>query len=150
MTDTSEIWGEEHRRIGHWEHLVAGPGIANRARLALGDFPDSKLRNFKDFTARDVFNLADEDLLAEKIVLDTARLIGLGLANIVSLLNPEMIILGGSIGQYQGERMIPEMVKVITDWAQPISARDIQIKASKLGSDAGLLGAAYSIYKRPY
>ena len=148
MTGSAEIWGEEYRRIGHWEHLVAGPGITSRARLALADFPSSKLHTVKDLTAREVFEMAESDPLAAKIVLETAQLIGLGLANIVSLLNPEQIIIGGSIGQYQGERMIPEIKKVIADWAQPVSGRNINIQASQLGSDAGLLGAAYSVYKR--
>ena len=148
LTDSAEIWGEEYRKIGHWEHLVAGPGIAARARLALGDYPVSKLQNMENFTAREVFELADTDPLAGKVVLETARLIGLGLANIVSLLNPERIIIGGSVGQHQGERMIPEIKKVITDWAQPISGKDMDIRASHLGSTAGLLGAAYSVYKR--
>ena len=148
MTGSAEIWGEEYRRIGHWEHLVAGPGITTRARLGLADFPLSKLHTVKELTAREVFELADSDPLAAKIVLETARLIGLGLANIVSLLNPEQIIIGGSIGQYQGERMIPEIKKVIADWAQPVSGENINIQASQLGSDAGLLGAAYSVYKR--
>ena len=43
MTGSAEIWGEEYRRIGHWEHLVAGPGITSRARAGIGRFSFIKI-----------------------------------------------------------------------------------------------------------
>jgi glucokinase len=68
-------------------------------------------------------------------------------ANIVSLVNPEIVILGGSVGR-QGDLLIPHVQAMVRRWAQPASASSVVIKSSQLGADAGLLGAAYAVLER--
>jgi predicted NBD/HSP70 family sugar kinase len=94
-------------------------------------------------TARDVFAAAqDGDELAQRIVDQTADLIGLGVANIISLVNPELVILGGSVGAQPA--LLPRVRETVRDWAQPVSAAAVQIVSSTLATDAALLGAAYA------
>lgn len=150
-TDATRV-DERGRSLGHWEALAAGPGMVRRAQALLGQYPDSPLaQQSGSLSARDVFD-ADSagDLLAARVVDETADLLGLGIANIVSLLNPEIVVLGGGIGAQRGERLIPRIREVVRRWAQPVSAESVVIASSTLGTDGGLLGAAYAVLNRIY
>ena len=65
----------------------------------------------------------------------------MGVANIVSILNPEMIVLGGGVMQ-AGDLFLDSIKRVMAEWAQPVAARQVRIEMTQLGEDAGLLGAA--------
>jgi glucokinase len=139
------------RALGYWEARTAGPGIARRAMelLATGQYSDSALATASaPITSREVFSAAGQgDRLAKTICNEIADLLGSGIANIVSLVNPEVIILGGSVGSNAGF-MIPRIHEVVNTWAQPVSGRAVQIFVSTLAGDAGLLGAAYGAMLR--
>jgi glucokinase len=99
-------------------------------------------------TAVDIFRAAEEqDFFAMQILERLASWLGLGIANIVSLVNPEVVILGGGVGS-QCERLLPSIQETVRRWAQPISARDVHIKISPLGGQAGLFGAGYAAWLR--
>lgn len=139
------------RSLGYWEARTAGPGIARRAQelLAAGQYPGSVLENCKPaLTSKDVFTAAEQgDLLAKTVCNEIADLLGSGIANIISLVNPEIIILGGSVGANAGF-LIPRIYEVANTWAQPVSVRAVKIVPSTLAGEAGLLGAAYGALLR--
>jgi glucokinase len=148
LTENAERMDPYGQSIGHWESLAAGPGIARRAQALLKDYPDSSLHQLEALTARQIFEAARRsDPLAQQVVEQTASLLGLGVANIISLVNPEIVILGGSIGR-QDDLLLPRLRQVVLRWAQPASARSVSIVASQLGADAGLYGAAYAVLAR--
>lgn len=131
--------------LGHWESLAGGPGIAQLTIQLLPSFSDSELNSISmnEITARHVFDSARRgDKLGVYVVQKTAQLIGLGVANVISLVNPQLVVLGGSIG-CQPE-LLPEIRKIASRWAQPVSAESTKIITSQLGADAGLYGAAYA------
>lgn len=138
---------------GQWEAIAAGPAIARRARRALSQEPEpgrssSALAGVSPLQAQHVFDAARQgDRLAAGVVHESARLIGLGVANVVSLVNPQIVILGGSIG-CQGDLLLPVVRHVVTACAQPASAADLPIISSRLGAEASLLGAAYAALLR--
>lgn len=133
---------------GHWESLVSGPAIARRAGELLGDYPGSALQAVAPLTAQAVFAQARRnDPLARRVVDETAGMIGIGVANVVSLVNPEVVVLGGGVGS-QGDVLLPRVRAVVRRWAQPISAASAKITCSRLGAEAGLLGAAYAALER--
>lgn len=135
--------------IGHWESLAAGPGIARRAADLLPDYPSSSLQSLSldELTARRIFACARQnDELSLRVVNETARLIGLGVANVVSLVNPEIVVLGGSVGRQP--ELLPVVKQVVRQWAQPASASSVKIVASALGAEAGLYGAAHAAWTR--
>lgn len=145
LTTDSKANDPRGQSIGHWESLAAGPGIAQLAINMLPDFPNSELNSVSknELTARHIFEYARSgDELARHIIQQTAQIIGLGVANVISLANPQIVVLGGSIG-CQPE-LLSEIQKVASRWAQPVSASSTRILASQLGSDAGLYGAAYA------
>lgn len=135
--------------IGHWESMAAGPGIARRTLALLPSYPASSLNGYAAdrLTARQVFEAARRgDALGAQVVRETAERIGLGVANVFSLVNPEIVILGGSVGRQP--ELLPGVRDVVRRWAQPASAANVQIASSQTGSDAGLYGAAYSVLLR--
>ncbi|MDH2429905.1 ROK family protein [Sphaerisporangium sp. TRM90804] len=75
-------------------------------------------------------------------VAETATYLGVGLANLVNLLNPERIVIGGWVGLMLGERLLPEILQAAAEnsLAQPYAATSIVL--GRLGPDAVALGAA--------
>ena len=135
--------------IGFWEATAAGPGLALQAQADLPLHPDSLLTNLShSLTAKDIFTAAEQhDRFATDLLEHLAGQLGLGIANIVSLVNPEVVILGGGVGS-QCAWLLPSIQEIVQRWAQPISARAVQLKISPLGGQAGLLGAAYAAWLR--
>jgi glucokinase len=130
-----------------WESLAAGPGIARRTIEGLDAGRPSRLSR-QGLTAEQVFDAARAgDVFAQEIVSQTARIIGIGVANIVSLVNPELVILGGGVGT-QADLILEPVRSLVRTQAQPISGRSVRVEVSQLGEDAGLLGAAYTALER--
>ena len=90
----------------------------------------------------EVIKAADAgDARAGDAVDTAARWLGLGLRPVFALFNPEMVVLGGLLSQVWTARR--EIVLDGLDPANLISARDaLDIRPSRLGDDASLLGAA--------
>jgi glucokinase len=151
LTTDAALRDERAQSVGYWESLAAGPGLALYANAQLDLHPGSILNQLsqKDtLTAIHVFSAAEQgDFLALQLLDQLADWLGLGLANIVSLVNPEVVILGGGMGS-QCESLLPRIHQVILRWAQPISARSVKLKVSTLGARAGLMGAAYAAVLR--
>ncbi|MFA6618149.1 MAG: ROK family protein [Candidatus Neomarinimicrobiota bacterium] len=133
---------ESYGRCGHLEYYASGKGIALRAyKMALECKDYDSLLVKEDLNVQDVFNAYKyEDPIAVK-VLDTAvKYWGVSIANLISIFNPNKVILGGSVfgpaTQFK-QRIYAEAAK----WAQPISMQDASLVLSKLGNQAGLLGA---------
>ncbi|MFG1874626.1 ROK family protein [Sphaerisporangium sp. NPDC049003] len=76
------------------------------------------------------------------VVEETVGYLGVGLANLINLLNPERIIIGGWVGLLLGETLLPEIRAVVAEnsLAQPYAASSLVL--GRLGPDAVALGAA--------
>jgi glucokinase len=133
--------------LDHWENLAAGPAIAQRAQRLIRVGQPSMMEA-EALTAKTVFDAARAgDAIAKQVIEETAALIGQGIASVISLANPEIVVLGGSVGR-QGDLLLEIVQENVRRWAQPISARDVAIVSSTLGEEAGLLGAAYAAVLR--
>lgn len=151
LTTDANLDDPRAHSIGFWESLAAGPGLVLYTQSLLNHCQDSilwDLHQADTLTPAHVFEAAKKgDALALEVVTEFAGWLGLGIANAVSLINPEVVILGGGIGA-QCEFLLQRISEVVRRWAQPISAKSVAITTSKLGADAGLLGAAYSAILR--
>ncbi len=81
------------------------------------------------------------DASALGLVEEGASYIGMGIANIISTLNPEIVVLGGGLFQ-SGKWLLDLVQKQAMRWAQPFAAERVRIELSSLGEGAGLCGAA--------
>ena len=118
---------EIYHQMGCWEAEAAGPALARRLGAT---------------SAAEAVALAREgDAAAKRAVEESALYLGMGIANIVSILNPEMIVLGGGLMQ-AADLFLEPVRRVVVQWAQPVAASQVRIEVTQLGEDAGLLGAA--------
>ncbi|HEY8548933.1 MAG TPA: ROK family protein [Vicinamibacterales bacterium] len=123
-----ETWREAYRLCGCWEAESAGPAMARR----LG----------ADDAAAVVQAARSGDAAAHAVLTHAARFSGMGIANLISVLNPEAVVLGGGVIQGAGDLLLPPIRAEVARWAQPIAAARCRIEITHLGEDAGLLGAA--------
>jgi glucokinase len=129
---------------GGFESHASGAGIARVARELLDAELEyqGKMRALApaQVTARDVFDaFAAGDGLATRVVANAVECWGMVVANLVSLFDPEIVVLGGGVfGPAAGqlERIIAEA----RQWAQPVSFAQVKVCVSTLGPEACLLG----------
>jgi N-acetylglucosamine repressor len=84
----------------------------------------------------------ENDLLAFRVLNDSAEHIGVALADVVNLLNPSVVIFGGPLFQGNPRLMLDSIQRVIRQRALEKSANEVQLVVSTLGADAPALGAA--------
>jgi glucokinase len=77
---------------------------------------------------------------AQRFWKDTAVHIGNGLSNVVNLLNPQAVVLGGGISK-SFDLMIDTIEKTVQMRAMDAPASIVKIKKAQLGDDAGIIGA---------
>lgn len=141
----SRPFNDEYFHCGCFEYHASGEGIAKIVRKSLKETKDysGELCSIPiaKITSLDVFNAYENnDPLAKKIIETGIQFWGMAVANLVSLFNPEKIILGGGVFG-PGTKLIPAIKTEAAKWAQPISIKQVSIEASALGSDAGVYGA---------
>lgn len=93
-------------------------------------------------TAPDVFAAAAEgDFLADQLVEETAYYLGVGVTNVLHLLNPEAVVLGGGMIA-AGDGFLDKIRGYVRELAFPVPAERTRLCYAELGSDAGVIGAA--------
>jgi glucokinase len=142
----SSEFNKRYSEIGCFEAEASGNSVARKARELIEAGESSLLtgmvkRKIDSITAETVVEAAQKnDPIAKKVIDSAVRFLGMGIANIVSILNPEIVVLGG--GLFQAEQVFLEPVrKEFRRWAQPLAAQKVRIELSSLGEDAGLYGA---------
>jgi glucokinase len=135
----------EYAAMGSFEAEASGNSVARKARARLEQGRPSSMLGLaggriEDVTAEVVAEAARRsDSLALEIVAETVTYLAMGIANIVSILNPEVVVVGG--GLFQAADVFLEPVRLEFErWAQPLAARAVRIELSALGEDAGLYG----------
>jgi glucokinase len=129
---------------GELESLAAGPGIANAARNRLQEGETSSLSQFdsSSITAHEVVAAAREgDRMALDIFHHAGRLLGFGVANMVSLFDPEIVIIAGGMAG-AADLYLDSLREAMLERAQPLAARQVKLVVSKLGDRANLFGCA--------
>ncbi len=81
------------------------------------------------------------DALALKSTHETCRWIGRAVANLISILNPNSVVIGGSVGLLL-KPFLDEIREEAQPWAMPVSSRQCSIVIANLGDRAVLIGAA--------
>jgi glucokinase len=116
-----------YQEMGCFEAEAAGPAVARRGNAA---------------SAEDVVRAARAgDGGAIAAINETAEYLGMGIANIISVLNPEIVILGGGLME-AADLFLPAIKQGVVKCAQPVAAQQVRIEVTSLGGDAGLCGAA--------
>ncbi len=127
---------------GCLEVYASATAIVRMAREERLHYPNSIVRQGDDLTAREVYAAGIEgDELAKEVFRRMGVYLGVGLANLINLLNPEIIILGG--GVVDGWKLFEKhMREEVAQRAFSLPAARVEIARAECGDDAGLLGAA--------
>jgi glucokinase len=138
---------DDYRRLGGLEAEIASAGIVRRFvwRIKSGDqsvVADRVKGDFSKITANDILQASrDGDGVSISVVRDTARYIGMAVANLATLIDPETVVLGGVIAE-SGDVML-EAVKVECNRRlHPKQQELLHVVLSTLGHDAVAIGAA--------
>lgn len=123
---TDPAWSPQGT-LGCWESQSAAPSLARRAGLRDGKAVTDAARQ--------------GDPAAQRAVAEAAEALAMGIANLISVLNPQVVVLGGGLMQ-ASDLFLEPIRQAVPRWAQPIAARQCRIVPSALGNDAGLFGAA--------
>ena len=82
------------------------------------------------------------DKFVSKVVEQAAEYIGIGVANLVNILGPDVVVLGGGVMEALADEMTAIILKTAKDHAMPGTMKNVEIMVSKLGDSAGITGAA--------
>lgn len=124
------------------EAYVGAPGIMLNLR-EIG--PSSPLLHPDDQTATiDALarGVEERDPVALKVVQETARYIGAGIANLVNVLNPEVVVLSSWVARRLGEPLLREVREAVGRHALPRPMAATEIVLSAIPTDPACLGAA--------
>lgn len=81
------------------------------------------------------------DALALKVIDETCRWIGRGAANLISILNPDAVVIGGELGLAL-KPFFDQIREEARQWASPETYKQCRIVSATLGEKASVLGAA--------
>lgn len=82
------------------------------------------------------------DKFIEKVIEEAAEYAGIGVANLINILNPEIVVVGGGLIEALENEIMPTLIKSAKEHVMAGTMEGIKIEASKLGDHAGITGAA--------
>ncbi len=132
---------------GCWETSVAQDAVLERIRTRLAARRDSLIPRLMaeqglPLTLSVVIQAADaSDAEAIEALTETGSLLGLGVANLISIFNPEMIVIGGPLSA-AGKYLLPAIKEAAGRTVLPEIYQQVQILLSAFGPDASVVGAA--------
>jgi glucokinase len=106
----------------------------------IGDIINGDMMNLHAGTIEEAYSLGDECCVS--VWREVIEYLGTGIASLVNLLNPEIIVLGGGV-IYGTKHLIDDMKVVLNKRAMRDSLKDLRIEKAKLGEESALLGVSY-------
>ncbi|MEB0263278.1 MULTISPECIES: ROK family transcriptional regulator [unclassified Mucilaginibacter] len=102
----------------------------------------------EEIQMEDVIKAANnDDVLAIELIAEIGGNIGRGIALLINIFNPELVILGGSLAQ-TGEYIRLPIKSAINKYSLSLVNNDTQLRLSQLGKHAGIIGACLLVRKR--
>lgn len=135
---------------GCWEALASGTAIARRAQERIQEGESSMLATdpgLAGITAVEVARAAREgDRLAREVLEEAFSYIGLGVANLVNIFDPERVVLGGGLTAI-GDPLFAAVRRTIAERVLPGPGREVAVVPAALGKRAGVIGAALLLFE---
>jgi len=131
---------------GCWEALASGTALEREAKAKIAEgvktsIPKYAKESGNKITAKGIYLAAqDGDRLAKELIEQLGYYLGVGLANLVNIFNPQLVVIGGGVSR-MGEMLLEPARKTIRECAFELSAKAARVEISSLGYDAGPLGA---------
>uniref|UniRef100_UPI0040268E91 ROK family protein n=1 Tax=Candidatus Scatousia sp. TaxID=3085663 RepID=UPI0040268E91 len=133
---------------GCLEAFASGPSIVAMAEEYIMGGKSTKYREMANGGAITPFIVAEAakagDPVARRIFTRMGEYIGIGMASVVNLLNPERIIVGGGVAD-AGDILLTPLKETIKKRAMKIAGETVQVVPAQLGNTAGVIGASLLI-----
>jgi glucokinase len=146
--------GEIGHTVVHWRKGTTLESVAGRryqmkrAKEILDDAPKLVRKEWRGIDLERVkssqlaeFYLKD-DPVAVAVVDDAARAVAAGIASVVNLLSPEVVVIGGGVTQALGDSFIERVWDIAQRYLLPGAAANMRCVPAALGDDSGITGAA--------
>lgn len=134
-------------RKGCWEAYASATGLIRSTREAMEAHADSMLWKFapslEQVNGKTPFDAAQAgDAVAQGVIDEYVEDLSCGLANLINILQPEVLCIGGGVCK-QGENLLaPVRAALEREEFTRDSARRTKVCVAQLGNDAGIIGAA--------
>ncbi len=132
---------------GCWEMLASGTALAREARHRIKEGIRTSILEYaggdmEKVTAQVIHSAAEQgDSLAKKLISRTGYYVGVGLANLINIFNPELIVIGGGLSNI-GDMLLKPAFKVAGERAYKEAFQAVRFASAGLGRNSGVLGAA--------
>ncbi len=101
----------------------------------------AKIDAGEEITMNDLIEaIHKEDMLTIELLEEVGVNLGKGIAGLINIFNPELVIIGGPLAE-TGEYLLLPVKSAVKKYSLNMVSRDTQIKLTKLGNTAGVLGA---------
>jgi len=129
---------------GHLERYAGARYIVARAKRKMRK-AKSSLKSYSNLTPEIIAQEAKKgDKVSKEVFSEIDYYIGIGVANIINLFDPDVIIISGGISR-AGKILFDPIRKTVAKRILGAEYRNYKIIPAKLGDDAGILGAAYFV-----
>jgi glucokinase len=113
-------------------------GIKEGQKTILTEMLGDNLEDLRSGDLRKAIRRGDK--FVDKVIESASEYIGIATANLVNILNPEVVVLGGGVIEALQDEMMSVIIETAKDYAMPGSMKGVEIVASKLGDHAGITG----------
>jgi len=131
---------------GCFEALASGTALEREAKAKIAEgartsIPKYAKESGSRISAKSVYLAAqDGDKLANELIAQLGYYLGVGLANLINIFNPQLVVIGGGVSR-MGEMLLKPARKTVRERAFELSVKAARVEVSSLGYDAGPLGA---------
>ena len=131
---------------GCLESVASGSALVREASLAVARQPDTELGHAleegRELTGPLITELANAgDPVAGGAIETIGRALGVGIANLVNIFNPQVVVIGGGVIA-AGELLLAPAREVMMERALSPGKDSVRVEAARYGPEAGLIGAA--------
>lgn len=139
---------------GCWEQVASGTAITRQGRAAAARHPHSVLRDLAgadpaSVTGAMVTEAArDGDTVSRGIFVEVGHRLGVGIAGLVNVLDPDVVIVGGGASEAGDLLLAPARDAFRRSVEAPDHRPEVPIVPAALGNDAGAIGAAALVFAR--
>jgi len=132
---------------GCWEALASGTSLAREAKRRIKEGAKTSILKYTEgdlekVTAPIIHSAAEQgDKLARDLIARTGYYVGVGIANLINIFNPELIVVGGGLSNI-GDMLLKPAFKEAADRSYKEAFQAVRLVSAGLGRNSGVLGAA--------
>src|SRR5262245_9338523 len=115
-------------------------GIKEGQKTILTEMLGDQLEDLRSGDLRKAIRRGDK--FVDRVVEQAAEYMGIAVGNLVNILNPEVVVMGGGVIEALADEVMGVVVEVARDYILAGTSKDVEIISSSLGDNAGITGGA--------